>query len=521
MEAAANLVPLSARLKTKSLKKAYASALEEYKAAMHYSLDFAFAGHNLGNMYRSMGNVREAEAHYLRAIRIDDAFLPAKINLAMLYNEEGNNPAAEKLFREVVEANPEFHEASYSLGLLLAENKDYEGAAVYLTRAAEGMPERPRVHYNLGLLLQYLNRTQEAEDALKRAVRLEPDNLDFLYALADFFIKQERWDEAECVAEQMVEKHPDVKIGHEILNYIHSITDLKVGIMLQIFRDWTKRYFSDPQMIILGLMLILGFAIVFLLGKILMPVFASVVIAYLLEGMVGYLQRWKVPRMVAVVIVFLSFIAGMFVLIIWLFPLLSRQISQLIQQLPTMLLDGQKQLMLLPEKYPDFISEVQIQQIFEAIKFRDDIPGKTPAFPFPGIGHGDLYPGRLPYSGAVSRLFFPEGQRSDPGVGQSAFAGQPRSDHHGLVRGEQADCQLHPRKRLGNSDYLGHKLYGFQTDGHAVQPVAFIFRGAVRYFALHRCDGDVSAGGVDCLFPMGLGGGYGLCPDCLYGHPAF
>ena len=104
--------------------------------------------------------------------------------------------------------------------------------------------------------------------------------------------------------------------------------------MLQIFRDWARRYFSDPQMIILGLMLLLGFAMVFLLGKILMPVFASVVIAYLLEGMTGYLQRWKTPRVMAVIIVFISFIAGMFVLIIWLFPLLSRQISQLLQQLP-------------------------------------------------------------------------------------------------------------------------------------------------------------------------------------------
>jgi len=120
-------------------------------------------------------------------------------------------------------------------------------------------------------------------------------------------------------------------------------------------------------MIILGLMLLLGFAIVFLLGKILMPVFASIVIAYLLEGMVGFLQRWKAPRMVAVIVVFLSFITGMFVLFIWLFPLLSRQVSQLIQQLPTMLIDGQKQLMLLPNRYPDFISAEQVQQIFDAI----------------------------------------------------------------------------------------------------------------------------------------------------------
>jgi len=222
MEAAANLVPISDRLKSKSLRKAYASALDEYKAAMHYSMDFAFAGHNLGNMYRSMGKIREAEIHYLRAIRIDDAFLPAKINLAMLYNQQGDNQAAEKLFHEVLATNPEFHEAAYSLGLLLAEKMEYEGAALYLERAAKGMPERARVHYNLGLLQQYLNRQEAAEASLKRAVRLEPGSLDFLYALADFFIKQKRWQEAERVAQQMVKVHPDVKTGHDILNYIQS-----------------------------------------------------------------------------------------------------------------------------------------------------------------------------------------------------------------------------------------------------------------------------------------------------------
>jgi putative permease len=137
--------------------------------------------------------------------------------------------------------------------------------------------------------------------------------------------------------------------------------------MLPLFKDWRKKYLSDPQMIILALMLILGFGIVFFLGKILMPVFASLVIAYLLEGLVTHLQRWKIPRLAAVVIVFLSFIAGLFVLFIWFFPMLSRQISQFIQQLPAMLVQGQKQLMQLPERYPDFISAAQIQQIFDTI----------------------------------------------------------------------------------------------------------------------------------------------------------
>ena len=42
---------------------------------------------------------------------------------------------------------------------------------------------------------------------------------------------------------------------------------------------------------------------------------------------------------------FLIFLATLFVLILWLLPLLSRQISQLFQQLPAMLTFGHKQLL--------------------------------------------------------------------------------------------------------------------------------------------------------------------------------
>jgi putative permease len=94
----------------------------------------------------------------------------------------------------------------------------------------------------------------------------------------------------------------------------------------------------------------------------LIPVFASIVIAYLLDGMVAALQRWRTPRMVSVVVVFLLFMACLLALIIVLLPKLSRQVGQLLQELPAMLATGQKELMLLPERYPDFISEIQIKQ---------------------------------------------------------------------------------------------------------------------------------------------------------------
>ena len=132
--------------------------------------------------------------------------------------------------------------------------------------------------------------------------------------------------------------------------------------MFQLLREWIDRYFSDPQFVILSFLIVLGFVFIFWLGDMLIPVFASIVIAYLLDGMVAALQRCRAPRMVSVVVVFFLFMACLLALIIVLLPKLSRQVGQLLQELPAMLATGQNELMLLPERYPDFISEIQIKQ---------------------------------------------------------------------------------------------------------------------------------------------------------------
>lgn len=137
--------------------------------------------------------------------------------------------------------------------------------------------------------------------------------------------------------------------------------------MIQLFKTWVNRYLADPQLIILGLFLIFGFVFVFQLGDILMPVFASVVIAYLLEGMVAKLQRFRMPRIAAVLVVFILFMVFMVLLVIGLLPLISRQIAQLYQELPTMVSRGQKELMQLPQKYPEYISEPQIKDAINYI----------------------------------------------------------------------------------------------------------------------------------------------------------
>jgi putative permease len=95
------------------------------------------------------------------------------------------------------------------------------------------------------------------------------------------------------------------------------------------------------------------------------PVFAALVIAYLLDGMVSTLQRFHLPHLAAVLIVFLLFISCLFFLSLGLLPLLSRQIAQLVKEIPEMVSGFRNQLILLPQKYPEFISEAQINNMVE------------------------------------------------------------------------------------------------------------------------------------------------------------
>lgn len=137
---------------------------------------------------------------------------------------------------------------------------------------------------------------------------------------------------------------------------------------MNVFRAWFERNFSDPQAVILALLLVGGFTIVITFGTMLAPLLASIVIAYLLEAVVALLERKGMPRLPAVILVFLLFLAVFLFAILWLIPVLTNQVAQLMRDLPHQIDVGQKLLMRLPELYPQLVSEEQIQDIMTTIR---------------------------------------------------------------------------------------------------------------------------------------------------------
>jgi putative permease len=136
---------------------------------------------------------------------------------------------------------------------------------------------------------------------------------------------------------------------------------------MNLVTTWFKRTFSDPQVVILGVVLVVVSAIVIGFGRMLAPVFASIVVAYLLEAVVFRLQKLGLPRLASVLVVFLLFLAILFFLLFGLVPMLTRQLTQLVQQIPSYIAQGQELLLQLPQRYPQMVSEEQVQNLINSV----------------------------------------------------------------------------------------------------------------------------------------------------------
>jgi len=138
--------------------------------------------------------------------------------------------------------------------------------------------------------------------------------------------------------------------------------------MFNFINTWYRRYFTDPQASLLVILLAFGLIIFLTMGKMLAPLLAALVIAYLLEGAVSKLQMKDITRFASVNIVYLLFLVFMAYILFGLMPLLYRQVSQFFQEVPEMIRNIQVLLLRLPEQYPDLISEEYVWELNSNIR---------------------------------------------------------------------------------------------------------------------------------------------------------
>ena len=137
--------------------------------------------------------------------------------------------------------------------------------------------------------------------------------------------------------------------------------------MKKLLNDFFDRYFHDEESIILLLLLSAGLAVLLMLGGVLAPLIAAVIIAYLMQGLVNLLLRYGVSERIAFLAVYTLFIGLFLVLLLYLMPRAWNQLRRLANEIPNLLTDWQTALMALPENYPSLFSEAQVQAFIDGL----------------------------------------------------------------------------------------------------------------------------------------------------------
>ena len=136
--------------------------------------------------------------------------------------------------------------------------------------------------------------------------------------------------------------------------------------MMEVLEKWYRRYLFEEESILLLVLLLISVALLMTIGDILAPLLASLVLAYLMQGVANLLQRSGLPPRLSVALTYLIFVGAFFTITLLLLPLAWRQLVSLAGELPRMFDQGRQLLVILPERYPELISANQVNQFVTA-----------------------------------------------------------------------------------------------------------------------------------------------------------
>lgn len=134
--------------------------------------------------------------------------------------------------------------------------------------------------------------------------------------------------------------------------------------MKQILSKWLGRYLGNEEAVFLGVMMIVFIVMLATVGEFLGPVFASMIIAFLLQGVVNGLGRAGVSRRVSVLTSYILFLCGLVAIVIGIVPIVGRQLSLLLGEVPSMIGSSRDFLIDLPERYADYVTAEQFDLIW-------------------------------------------------------------------------------------------------------------------------------------------------------------
>ena len=132
---------------------------------------------------------------------------------------------------------------------------------------------------------------------------------------------------------------------------------------VDVLGGWVNRYFSRPDAIFLIAAILVLSLVLYTLAGALAPVLTGLILAFLLQGLVGRLERFGSPRLLAIIVAMIILIGTVSTAVLLVVPLLWQQAEDLLALAPTLIGMLREVLSSLSETFPEFITEEQIRGV--------------------------------------------------------------------------------------------------------------------------------------------------------------
>uniref|UniRef100_A0A3Q3KLW4 dolichyl-phosphate-mannose--protein mannosyltransferase n=1 Tax=Monopterus albus TaxID=43700 RepID=A0A3Q3KLW4_MONAL len=179
-----------------------------YRKALNTNPQHNRALFNLGNLLKSQGKEKEAEALLKDSIRFGPHFADAYSSLASLYAEQKRFHEANEVYLKGIENCPDSSDLHNNYGVFLVDTGEGELAAAHYQQAVRLKPAHYVAMVNLGRLLRSSNENKEAESWYKRALQVTR-KVEILAPLGALYYNTGRYEEALQVYREAAALQPE------------------------------------------------------------------------------------------------------------------------------------------------------------------------------------------------------------------------------------------------------------------------------------------------------------------------
>ncbi|NXL47353.1 TMTC1 protein, partial [Podilymbus podiceps] len=191
-------------------------AEEVYKAGIENCPESSDLHNNYGVFLVDTGAPERAVSHYRQAIRQSPAHHVAMVNLGRLHRSLGQNKEAEVWYKRALKVSRKAEILS-PLGALYYNTGRYEEALQVYREAASLQPSNKEIRLALAQVLAMMGRTKEAEKMMNHILSEDAECLECYRLLSAIYSKQEHYAKAlEAIEKALQLKPKDPKVISEL-----------------------------------------------------------------------------------------------------------------------------------------------------------------------------------------------------------------------------------------------------------------------------------------------------------------